>query len=707
MSSQTNADIRARAETLFQKSMNANYAVTNKWCAGLFVAQWVGGIVAALCLSPVTWNGPNWTVHPHVWQALTLGTLTAAFPLIMIRRFPTMTATRHVIAVAQMLASALLIHISGGRIETHFHVFGSLAILSFYRDWRVLISATLITATDHLLRGLFLPQSVYGVTMASPWRTLEHASWVIFEDIFLIGACLRSTTEMHALASQQAELEATNEIIEAKVAEQLVQIRRNESRTQLMLDTTGDAILTATPEGVIKSANPAAAGLFALSQEELLKKTIDQLVALEDRDGSLTKFKGYAENYVNSNGDINRQFNVTTGAGEVVPVQLTVNAMDLESEKLYCLIARNISDRRRIEKQLNSILSVVSERVSPQLAIVRSALQLIRPNAEEERAATAEQVLAIGNQAAWRTSQLVQDLADLQNITAGHIQLHRQGCLARKIIDTAVAELQQLASEARVTIDVTCPNMLAVMGDERRLIEIVTKLLANAIKFTTRGDTIKLVASPATNNVVRFLVADHGPGVAPTKTATLFAEENSFERVGNEKGGVGLLICKGLVEKLGGQIGFTSNVGSGSSFWFEVPASTEKISAIKKQKLALMCVNKIQLTESVKQLLQQEQYQFVHAVSLADAAQLLAESTPSVAVIDLGLPNGEGLGLVEYIRQSGHQSDVPIILIGSSKLALESHELDYGWLSSPLDPHQLVKTMDELITVTPSKASVN
>ena len=75
-----------------------------------------------------------------------------------------------------MLMGALLIHLTGGRIETHFHVFGSLAFLAFYRDWRVLIPATIVVALDHMLRGMFWPQSVYGVLVASEWRWLEHAA---------------------------------------------------------------------------------------------------------------------------------------------------------------------------------------------------------------------------------------------------------------------------------------------------------------------------------------------------------------------------------------------------------------------------------------------------------------------------------------------------------------------------------------------------
>src|SRR5437879_9062121 len=112
--------------------------------------------------------------------------------------------------MAQMLTSALLIHLTGGRIETHFHVFGSLAFLAFYRDWRVLVSATVVVAADHFLRGTFLPWSVFGVAAQSPYRWIEHAAWVLFEDAFLIKACLKGTEELHQIARRQAALETQN-----------------------------------------------------------------------------------------------------------------------------------------------------------------------------------------------------------------------------------------------------------------------------------------------------------------------------------------------------------------------------------------------------------------------------------------------------------------------------------------------------------------
>src|SRR5213075_1680676 len=139
--------------------------------------------------------------------AIFLGGAVSSLPIALALLMPGRTVTRHVIAVAQMLWSALLIHLTGGRIETHFHVFGSLAFLAFYRDWKVLVPATVVVAADHFLRGMFWPQSVYGVLVASQWRWLEHAAWVVFEDVILVMSCVRGTEELRQIAQHTAGLE--------------------------------------------------------------------------------------------------------------------------------------------------------------------------------------------------------------------------------------------------------------------------------------------------------------------------------------------------------------------------------------------------------------------------------------------------------------------------------------------------------------------
>ena len=171
------------------------------------VFQWLLGIIFAILVSPLAWEGAVSRPHLHVWAAVLLGGIISLFPALLALFRPGLPSTRYIIAVAQMMMSALFIHLTGGRIETHFHVFGSLAFLAFYRDWRVLIPATVVVALDHMLRGIFWPQSVYGVLVASQWRWIEHAAWVIFEDAFLFVACRRSLAEMKQTAAHTAVLE--------------------------------------------------------------------------------------------------------------------------------------------------------------------------------------------------------------------------------------------------------------------------------------------------------------------------------------------------------------------------------------------------------------------------------------------------------------------------------------------------------------------
>ena len=156
-----------------------------------------------------------------------------------------MAITRHAIAAGQMMMSALLIHLTGGRIETHFHVFGSLAFLAFYRDWRVLITATVVVATDHIVRGLVWPESVYGTAVGATWRWVEHAGWVVFEGIFLIYACVMGVRDIRAAAEQRTAIEMAHATVEERVRERTRELRESESRFR--------ALATHSPVGIFQT----------------------------------------------------------------------------------------------------------------------------------------------------------------------------------------------------------------------------------------------------------------------------------------------------------------------------------------------------------------------------------------------------------------------------------------------------------------------
>ena len=242
----TNAE---RVQELYDGSVRLNYERTSRAFAVLMAAQWLFGVFLALVVSPEAWAGKTAVLHVHVWAALLLGGVLSGLPIVLALTQPGSALTRNTIAVAQMLWGALLIHLTGGRIETHFHIFGSLAFVAFYRDVKPLILATVVVAADHFLRGVFIPESVYGITNPAWWRFFEHAGWVVFEDVVLIFACVRGLQELRTLAERQATTEA---------------LTQSEKEKSVALQRALDE-LKANGEALARSERLAAVGQLAAS----------------------------------------------------------------------------------------------------------------------------------------------------------------------------------------------------------------------------------------------------------------------------------------------------------------------------------------------------------------------------------------------------------------------------------------------------------
>jgi len=234
-----------RAEVLFRDHWRANCRRTDRLFAPMLAIQWAAGIAAALWFSPRAWAGGTSRVHTFVWLAAWLGGAIVSLPIALALTRPGRASTRQVVAIGQMLLSALLIHLGGGRIEMHFHVFGSLAFLAFYRDWRVIVTASAVVAADHLLRGYYLPTSIYGVAAPGLWRTAEHAGWVLFEGTFLVLFCNQCRRELRQVSAREAELEAARERIgeaaRLRAAEQAERIEASRALSERLRASEAEA----------------------------------------------------------------------------------------------------------------------------------------------------------------------------------------------------------------------------------------------------------------------------------------------------------------------------------------------------------------------------------------------------------------------------------------------------------------------------------
>ncbi|MGV3663605.1 MAG: sensor histidine kinase [Prosthecobacter sp.] len=206
-----------RTASLFRRSQRHNHIETDRLFATLMIVQWMAGIFIAVCVSPKVWHD---AFHQkqlwHVWTAVFLGGAISGVPVLLAWQHPGRVVTRHAIAVSQMLTSALLIHLTGGRLETHFHIFGSLTFLAFYRDWRVLLTATIVMFIDHAVRGTYWPQSIFGEA-AAQWRWMEHVGWILIEDVILYIAIRQNLTETLEVARRRSRLEGINKEIERQV----------------------------------------------------------------------------------------------------------------------------------------------------------------------------------------------------------------------------------------------------------------------------------------------------------------------------------------------------------------------------------------------------------------------------------------------------------------------------------------------------------
>ncbi|HWE40340.1 MAG TPA: EAL domain-containing protein [Isosphaeraceae bacterium] len=348
------AEVARRGAALFRRHRDDLDRATDRLFAGLLAFQWLAGIAVALLVSPRAWAGSVSAIHPHVWSAVLLAGAIVGLPIALAMRRPGAASTRHAVAMAQMLMGALLIHLTGGRIETHFHVFGSLAFLAFYRDWRVLVTASAVVAADHILRGFFWPLSVYGVPTVEPWRWAEHSGWVVYEVVVLTWSCRRGIVEMRAIAERRAELEVVHGQIERRVETRTAELRTSEAQKAAIIATAPDAIVTMDHHGRIVEFNPAAEAIFGYRAAGAIGRPMDELIIPPSRGPAHRE--GLARYLATGrSGVLGRRIEAAArrADGSEFPAELTINAIARDAAPpLFLGFVRDITERRRAQERL-------------------------------------------------------------------------------------------------------------------------------------------------------------------------------------------------------------------------------------------------------------------------------------------------------------------------------------------------------------------
>jgi two-component system sensor histidine kinase/response regulator len=608
-----------RADELFEISERAIHRRTDRLFAGLMAFQWIAGIIFALWVSPLAWFGPLSRTHVHVWAAVLVGGVICLPPAMLALLRPGLPSTRYTVAVAQMLMGALLIHLSGGRIETHFHVFGSLAFLAFYRDWRVLVPATIVVALDHMLRGVFWPQSVYGVLAASQWRWLEHAAWVLFEDVFLVVSCRRSREEMRETADRTAALEL--EIRTRRQAENAASLtaavglaltRGSELPAMLRqcaeavvqhldggfariwtLDGAGDVLELEAGAGACGpfdaghsrvAVGQTAIGMIACTRQPCVAHAATLDLPIGDPawigPDRLVVFAGYPLLLDSKLVGVMAVFaphEFSSSAQDALAAVADAVALGIERKRAERELEQSHRQAEAATRAKSDFLASMSHELRTPLNAIILYSELLQEEAEDQGYGTSiadlQRIQSAGN----HLLDLINGILDLSKIEAGKMTLSLEPFDVPRMLDDLLDTVSPLAQKNGNTLTLVCAEDVDAMhGDWMKTRQILLNLLSNATKFTRDGLITLDVRADDSGEVpeIVFTVSDTGIGMTPEHSAKIFdpftqADVTTTRKYGGT--GLGLAIVARFCQMMGGCIGVESQTGAGSRFTVRLP----------------------------------------------------------------------------------------------------------------------------------------
>jgi PAS domain S-box-containing protein len=719
--------------------------------AVLMLVQWIAGIAASLWISPKTWTGQYSQTHIHVWAAVFLGGAISIFPIILILTRSGHVATRYIVAIAQMLMSALLIHLTGGRIETHFHVFGSLAFLSFYRDWRVLLPATAVVAIDHILRGVFWPQSVYGVLAASNWRWLEHAGWVFFENTFLFLAIRRNVSDMWKNAESVAEIRglnqglethttqvaATNRELKEEIAERKrteEALRRAEEKYRGIFENAVEGIFQSTPEGRFISVNPAMARMYGYdSADEMIADQIDierchyveptrraEFKQLLETQSLVQKFESEVYQKDRSSFWVSESVRVVRDKdGTLLYYEGTIE--DISERHRTEKALRESEERLRQSQKMEGIGQLAGGMAHDFNNILTaingySDLTLRRLPQDHPLRRNVEEIKKAGERAASLTRQL--------------LAFSRKQILKPKVLNlNAVVPdmdkmLRRLIGEDIDLLTKLDPALGQVKADPGQIQQVILNLCVNARDAMPKGGKLTIetanvclgeeysrqYVSVRSGHHVMLAVSDNGCGMDQATQKRIF--DPFFTTKGVGKGtGLGLSTVYGIVKQSEGSIWVYSEEGKGTTFKVYLPRFDEVVEApnetltdvplSREGELVLLVEDEEMVREMSRQVLEMNGYHVLEA-SHGKEALLVCEQHAGridIMVTDVVMPQMSGRELAECLASSRPETKI-LFVSGYTDDAIVRHGVldeNVNFLQKPFSPDALAAKVREVL----------
>ncbi len=321
---------------------------------------------------------------------------------------------------------------------------------------------------------------------------------------------------------------------------------------------------------------------------------------------------------------------------------------------------------------------------------------------------------------------LINEVLDLARIESGRLELSIQPIDLPPLLEECLQLAHPLAVNRQIRIHLVTPQNWQVMADAARLKQVVLNLLSNAIKYNRNGGWVWLSCTETVTGRVRIDVADNGPGIPEESQVGIF---QPFQRLGAEQStiegtGIGLAISKHLMEGMGGQIGFSSRPGSGSTFWIELPASLRhelpppdaplapeprRSSAppTPRQPKQVLYVedNPVNVLLMQNTLARMPDIQLKIATTGETGLSMALKAPPDLILMDIHLPGMSGYDTLKHLRQHPETRDIPVIAVSAAAL---SEEIERGlaagfrrYITKPFNIQDLLNQMREDLDTAP------
>jgi len=372
---------------------------------------------------------------------------------------------------------------------------------------------------------------------------------------------LASGVPLHPVLRGNDEIARLDQVFHKMAGE----LRESSRKERAIVDNARDFICTIDAQGRFIAANPAAEALLGIEPEDLQGKHFIDLVVGTDTGKALD----YLEKLKSQEISTPLSIEMKARSGAIVETLWSAHWSD-EENSAFCVI-HDMTDMRRAEKLRQELMAMITHDLRTPLATINNVLDFFDSGSAGTFDEKGRRYVQMARRNADRMVNLINDLLDIEKIKSGMMQLEIDSYKLSRSFTNCEALSAGLAEESAVKL-LFAPSEIIVEADEERLGRVLSNLVANAIKYSPKGKAVK-VSAIQQKNAVMIRVQDEGPGIPAEMLESVFER---FQQVGGPaktKGGsgLGLTICKAIVEMHGGKIWVESTQGQGSTFIFTLP----------------------------------------------------------------------------------------------------------------------------------------